>query len=106
MNEINYNKLRLDVLENLICTRMIECHNNKTDMVRQLRLDDEGKYIRETTVEKYGEDKFLIGIDTHQRNQLIQMGKLIEKRNAKVSHWSMGRHYYISKINILENELE
>lgn len=106
MDNINYNKLRIDVLQNLICDRMIECNENRTDMVRQLRLDDEGKYVRETTVEKHGEDKFLIGIDTLQKDQLIQMGKLIEKGTAKKAHWSYGRHYYISNINILENGLD
>lgn len=106
MSKIDYKKLRLDVLGDLICDRMIECKDNRTDMLRQLELDDEGKYIRETTVEEYGEDKFLIGIDTLQREQLIKMGRLIEKGSAKKNHWSYGRHYYISNINILENELD
>ena len=104
MDKINYNKLRMDVLGNIICDRMIECHDNRTDMVRKLRLDDEGKYIRDTTVEKHGEDKFLIGIDTRSRIHLNQIGKLIERGIAKVSYWSYGRHYYISSVNILEIE--
>jgi len=104
MDKINYNKLRIDVLQNLICDRMIECHENRTDMVRKLRLDDEGKYVRETTIEKYGEDKFLIGIDTLKRDQLNQMGRLVEKGHAKKSHWSYGRHYYISSVDISKEE--
>jgi len=106
MDEINYNKLRLDVLEKLVCSREIECKDNKTDMIRQLRLDDEGKYIRETTVEKYEKDKFLIGIDSARQDLMVQMGKLIERGEAVRGHYSFGRHYYISNINILENGLD
>ncbi len=106
MGEINYNKLRLDVLEKLVCSRMIECKDNKTDMVRQLRLDDEGKYIRKTIVEKQDKDTYLIGIDSSLHNLMVEMGKLIESGDAYRSHYAYGRHYYISNINILENELD
>ena len=105
MDEINYNKLRLDVLGKLVCSRMIECNDNKTDMVRQLRLDDEGKYIRETIVEKY-DGSFLIGIDSTLHHLMVKMGNLIEKGEAHRSHYAFGRHYYISNINILENGLD
>lgn len=106
MKDVNYNKLRLDVLEKLVCSRMIECKDNRTDMIRKLKLDDEGKYVRETTVEKHEKDHFLIGIDLARRDLTIQMGKLIERGEAKISHYSFGKHYYISNINILEDELD
>ena len=106
MTDINYKKLRLDVLQQLVGARMIECHDNKTDMIRQLELDDIGEYVRPTTVEKIETDKFLIGIDIATHDQLVQMGRLIEKSEATRSHYSMGRLYYISNINILENELD
>ncbi len=105
MEKIDYKKLRLDVLEGLICSRMIECNDTKTDMIRQLELDDEGKYVRKTTVEKEG-DNFLIGIDSVHHDLMVQMGKLIESGDATRSHFSFGRHYYISKINIIENGME
>ena len=106
MSEINYNKLRLDVLEKLVCSRMIECNDNKTDMVRQLRLDDEGKYIRKTIVEKQGKGTYLIGIDSALQHLMVEMGKLIENGEAHRTHYAYGRHYYISNINILENGLD
>ena len=106
MNEINYNKLRLDVLEKLVCSRMIECNDNKTDMVRQLHLDDEGKYVRKPIVEKQDKDTYLIGIDSAQHHLMVEMGKLIEKGEAYRSYYAFGRHYYISNINILENGLD
>jgi len=106
MEKVNYNKLRLDVLERLVCGRMIDCKDNRTDMIRQLRLDDEGKYIRESTVEKYGDDQYLIGIDLARHDLAVQMGKLLEKGKAKISHYSYGRRYYITNINILEDGVD
>jgi len=105
MKDLDYQKLRLDVLEKLVCARQIECKDNKTDMIRQLLLDDIGEYIRKPTVEKMGEN-FLIGIDSGNHDLMVQMGKLIESGEAVRSHYSYGRHYYISKINIFENGMD
>lgn len=102
----DYSKLRLDVIERLINHREIECKNNRTDMIRQLLLYDEGKYVRETTVEKQDGDKFLIGIDAARQDLMVQMGKLVERGEAKRVHYANCRHYYISNINILENGVE
>jgi len=102
----DYNKLRLDVIEKLINHREIECKNNRTDMIRQLRLFDEGKYVRDTTVEKYDGDKFLIGIDASNQDQMVKMGNLIQKGDAKKIHYANCRHYFISNINILENGMD
>jgi len=105
MNDIDYRKLRLDVLVDLVCSRMIECKDNKTDIIRHLQLDDEGKYIRKTIVEKV-DDGYLIGIDPALHKLMVKMGKLVENGNAKRSHYSYGRIYYLSKINILDDELD
>jgi hypothetical protein len=102
----NYSKLRLDVIEGLINHREIECKDTRADMIRQLLLYDEGKYIRETTVEKHDKDKFLIGIDASNQELMSQMGKLVEKNESKRSYYANCRHYYISNINILENGLD
>ena len=102
----DYNKLRLDVIEKLITHREIECKNTRTDMIRQLLLYDEGKYIRETTVEKQDGGKFLIGIDASRQDLMTQMGKLIEKGEAKKVHYANCRHHYLSNINILENGVD
>ena len=102
----NYSKLRLDVIESLINHREIECKDNRTDMIRHLLLYDEGKYVRETIVEKYEKDKFLIGVDSANRELMIQMSKLIESREAKRAHYTNSRHYFITNINILENGVD
>ena len=95
----------MDILEGLVCARQIECKDNRTDMIRQPKLDDEGKYVRDTILEKDG-DGFLIGIDSANQDLMIQMGKLIESGDARRDYYANGRHYYTSKINILDNELD
>ena len=50
-------------------------------MIEYLKMDDEGKYVRETTYEKW-EGRFLVGIDLKNGPHLIQMSKLVEKKEA------------------------
>jgi hypothetical protein len=104
METIDYSKLRLDVLEKMINTRGIDCKIKKDEMVKMLKLDDEGKYsppIKETTYEK-SEDGFTVGIDIINRNHLIQMGKFVERKEAKnLNRYSMGMVYYLSKSKLV-----
>jgi len=103
MKEIEYSKLRLDVLQKLITYREIECKETKNEMIKYLQLYDEGKYIRETTCEKYEKDKFLIGIDTGNQKQLVEIGKLVQSGNAKDTNTYYNcRKYYISNVKLSE----
>jgi hypothetical protein len=102
----DYTKLRLDVIESLINHREIECKNNRTDMIRHLLLFDEGKYVRETTVEKYESDKFLIGIDASNQDLMVIMCGMVQRNEAKKVYYTNCRHYFISNINILENGVD
>ena len=83
--EIDYEKLRLDVLTKLIDERGISCKNKKDEMIKYLILDDQDKYIRETTYVKDGVG-YMIGIDIKNKDHMIQMGKLIEKKEARNLH--------------------
>lgn len=83
--EIDYEKLRLDVLTKLIDERGISCKNKKDEMIKYLILDDQDKYIRETTYVKDGVG-YMIGIDIKNKDHLMQMGKLIEKKEARNLH--------------------
>lgn len=103
MKPIDYSKLRLDVLENLINHREIECRDSKNDMIKHLQLYDEGKYIRETICEKYDKDKFLYGIDTGNHEQLVEIGKLIQDGQAKDTNMYYNcRKYFISNVKLLK----
>ena len=94
---VDYSKLRLDVLEKIIYQRGIDCKLKKDEMIRMLKLYDEGKYVEpmlETTYDKY-ESGFTIGIDLRNHTQLVQIGKLVEKREAKrLNRYASGRVYY------------
>ncbi len=85
MAEVEYNKLRIDVLEKLIYSRSIECKMKRDEMVRMLKLYDEGKYVdplRETIYIK--EDSgFDVGVDIRNKDHIMQISKLIEKKDAK-----------------------
>lgn len=99
MSEIEYNKLRLDVLEKMIYARGIECKMKKDEMIRILKLDDEGKYVeplRETTYEKSG-NGYLIGVDIRNRDHIMQLSKLVEKGEAnRINRYEDNRVIYYS----------
>ena len=98
---MEYEKLRLDILTKLVDERGISCKNKKDEMIKYLKLDDEGKYIRETTYEKLG-GRFLVGIDIKNQSDLVQMGKLVEKKEAYAKGmYASNRIYYISNQKLL-----
>jgi hypothetical protein len=104
MGETNYSKLRLDVLEKLIHSRGIECKMNKTEMVRMLKLYDDGKYeskIKETQHIKDGIG-LIIGIDIRNKDHLHQISKLIEKKESKnLNRFCDERIWYWSKQKLI-----
>jgi hypothetical protein len=104
MSEIEYSKLRLDVLEKLIQSRGIECKPKKDAMIKMLKLYDEGKYIvplKETIHMKDG-NGYSIGIDLKNKEHLHQVGKLIEKKDAKLlNRFSEERVWYWSSQKLL-----
>jgi hypothetical protein len=96
----DYSKLRLDVLQKMIYQRGIDCKMKKDEMVKMLKLYDEGKYeepMKETTYEK-SEGGFNVGIDLRNHSDLVQMGKFIEKKEAKsLNRYSDNKMWYWSK---------
>jgi len=98
---MDYNTLRLDVLTKLIDERGISCKNKKDEMIKHLKLDDEGKYIRETTYEKW-QGRYLVGIDIKNQSHLIQMGKLVEKKEAHSKGlYASDRIYFIASQKLI-----
>jgi len=101
MVEIDYNKLRLDVLIKLIDERGITCKAKKDEIIKYLKLDDDGKYVRDTTYEKW-EGRYLVGIDLKNHVHLIQMGKLVEKKEAHPKGlYASDRIYYIASQKLI-----
>lgn len=98
---MDYSKLRLDILQTLVDERGITCKNKKEEMIKYLIMDDEGKYVRETTYDKQG-NLFLVGIDLRNTNHLLQIGKLVEKKDAYLSKmYASFRIYYLSKQKLI-----
>ena len=99
--EVDYEKLRLDVLIKLIDERGITCKNKKDEIIKYLIMDDEGKYIWETTYTK-DKDGFIVGIDLKNRQHMLQICKLIEKREAINLHrYCDNRLQYWSKTKLI-----
>jgi hypothetical protein len=99
---IEYEKLRLDVLKSLVDGRNIECKHTKDEMIKHLKLDDDGKYIRPVTYQKQSDDTFIVGIAINDGKSLQEIAKFVEKNIAK----SMGlycndRIHYISKQKLI-----
>ena len=94
---VDYSKLRLDVLEKMIYQRGIDCKMKKDEMIRVLKLYEEGKYVEpmlETTYDK-SEGGFVVGIDLRNHAQQVQIGKMVEKKDARNLHrYASGRVYY------------
>jgi hypothetical protein len=97
-NEIDYEKLRIDVLKTMIEERSIECKQTKESMISHLKKDDEGKYIRPVQYEKAPDGKFIVKVDLRDSDTCREMGRLIEKGVAqRMNIYSNNRIYYISK---------
>lgn len=99
---IDYDKLRLDVLKLLVDGRGIECKNTKEEMIKNLKLDDEDKYVRPVTYEKQSDGTFIVGIDIKDSKSCIEMGKFVEKGIAhRMNVYSNHRIHYISNQKLI-----
>lgn len=102
VEEIDYNKLRLDVLQKLIEERGIVCKPKKDEMINHLIMDDNGKYIRETTYEKDKSGGYIIGVDIKNQKEILQLSKLIEKKEAKpIGRYCNDRIHYHSNQKLI-----
>ena len=99
MSDTDYSKLRLDVLEKLIIQRGIDCKMKKNEMGKMLIQYDEGNYIepmKETIYNKNG-DGFYVGIDIRNQNHILQISKMIEKKEGlHLNRFSEDRIWYWS----------
>jgi hypothetical protein len=100
--EINYEKLRIDILKLLVESRNIDCKLKRDEMIKYLKLDDEEKYIRPVIYTKLKDGAFMVGIDIRDQESTNLMVKLIEKGIAKHSNlYCDDRIHYISKEKLI-----
>jgi len=104
MGETDYSKLRTDVLEKMVYQRGIECKMKKDEMVKMLKLDDEGKYVEpmKETIHEKSDGGVNVGIDIRNQADISQISKLMEKKEAKsLSRYSDNRVWYWSKMKLI-----
>jgi hypothetical protein len=83
MENKDYQKMKTPDLKKEIDNRDIKCKIVREDMIKQLTLQDNEKYIYETLIEKNKSGSSNVGIDIHNTAELIEMGRLVEKGLAK-----------------------
>ncbi len=97
----DYEKLRLDIIENMIEQRDIKCRKSKSEMIKHLLLDDDGKYIRETLYERFDKETYSVGVDTRNHNDLSILCKMVEKNEIRyMGLYQLNRIYFISNNKI------
>jgi hypothetical protein len=88
----------------MIHSRGIECKMKKDEMIKVLKLDDEGKYfppMKETTYEKY-DGGFTVGVDLCNKSHLVQIGNLMLKKEARnLMRFANGMVYYWVKQKLI-----
>jgi hypothetical protein len=96
-----YDKLRLDIIENMIEQRDIKCRKTKSEMIKYLLLDDDGKYVRETLYERFDKDTYSVGVDTRNHDDLVKLSKMVEKGDVRyMGLYQLNRIYFISNNKI------
>lgn len=101
MEKNEYQNLRQDILEDMIIQRDIVCRKTKSEMIKYLLLDDQGKYVRETLYEKLDKDTYIIGVDMGNREHMMIMSKMVEKNEVqRMGLYQLNRIYFKSNKKI------
>jgi hypothetical protein len=79
---MDYNKLKVDQLKKECDKREIVCKQTREEMIKALKLHDEDKWIFHTLQKKLKNGGYYIQIDFRNTKELIEMGKLVEKKLA------------------------
>ena len=92
---LEYNNMKAAELKKLCEQREIQCNLIVKDMIEALKLEEEGKWVFHTEQEKLKRGGYIIKIDYRNREHLIRMGQLVDKKIArKMDIYSMYRIWY------------
>jgi hypothetical protein len=92
---LDYNKMKAPELKKLCEQREIQCKLIVKDMVEALKLEEVGKWIFHTEQVKQKGGGYIIKIDYRNKEHLIRMGQLVEKKIARrMEVYSMCRLWY------------
>jgi hypothetical protein len=99
---MNYEKLKITELKKLAEEYDIPTNTTKDIIIKNLKLVDSGKYIYETTCEKYNKDTYLIGVDIKNQEKLMACGKFVDNGQISKSRlYSTDRIYFESSFKWL-----
>jgi hypothetical protein len=79
---MDYNKLKVDQLKKECDKREIVCKETREEMIKALKLYNEDKWIFHTLQKKLKHGGYHVQIDIRNTKELIEMGKLVEKKLA------------------------
>jgi hypothetical protein len=92
---LDYNKMKASELKKLCEQREIQCKMVVKDMVDALKLEEKGEWIFHTEQIKQKNGGFIVKIDYRNKNQLIKMGQLVEKKiSRRLEVYSMYRLWF------------
>lgn len=92
---LEYNKMKAPELKKLCEQRDIQCKMVVKDMVEALKLEEQGKWVFHTEQEKLKKGGYLIKIDYRNKEDLIKMSALVEKKLSKrLDVYSMNRLWF------------
>ena len=92
---LEYNKMKAAELKKLCEQRDIQCKPLVKEMIEDLKLEEQGKWVFHIEQEKLKRGGYIIKIDYRSREHLIRMGQLVDKKIArKMDVYSMYRLWY------------
>jgi hypothetical protein len=98
---MNLEKVKLSELKLMAEEHEIPTNLNKEEIIKNLRLVEQGKYIKNTICEKFGKD-YLVGVDIKDHQKLITLSKYVENKEMKRANmYSSDRVYFISPFKYL-----
>ena len=93
---LDYNRMKAVELKKLCEQRDIQCKPLVKEMIEALKLEEQGKWVFHIEQEKLKKGGgYIIKIDYRNKEHLIRMGQLVEKKIARrMEVYSMYRLWY------------
>ncbi len=94
---MDYSKMKLSELKLLADLNEIPTNLTKDDIIKNLKLVDNEKYLKPTTCDKFDKNTYLIGVDIKNQQKLVSCGKFVENGEMKRANmYSSDRIYFFA----------
>jgi hypothetical protein len=99
---MDYSKLKVDQLKKECDKRDIICKPTREEMIKALKLHDSDNWIFHTLQKKMKHGGYQVQIDYRNTKELIDMGKLVDKKLATpMKIFATGRLYFRTESEFL-----